>query len=141
MYTEMPKRSTRTRLPAPATAPERTIAIPTLVNRIPKRAIKAAPTPDGGTRHSRSHTSPAHKPSAAKIRDGCGPESPRGIGSGGNNSAEAKNKATHRAGFRRVHQADGMRMAGAASTALAVSDGAIATAAAQPPNTIAKHAG
>src|ERR1019366_6410348 len=59
--------------------------------------------------------------------------------SGGNSSAAAKNKASHREGLRRVHQRSGAITAGAASRAFERGAGASAIAAAHTPNTSGSH--
>src|SRR6266567_3153158 len=49
-----------------------------------------------GTRHSRGRSRPAINPRAAMSRQGCGPESPRAIGSGGSRMAAQRNVNSQR---------------------------------------------
>src|ERR1035437_3384850 len=136
---EMPKSSTRAALPAAATPPEYTAAGATLASITPKSVTNAAFNPVGATCHSASHSTPASTPSAANSSAGCGPESPIGIGKGGNSRAAPRNNASHRAGFCKVHQRTGATTAGAASTALRGRLRVTAIAAAHTPNSAGAH--
>ena len=63
----------------------------------------------------------------------CGPESPNAMGRGGRTIAAARKQTTQRPGAATIHQANGMRKAGAARISLSAGVGAKAIAAAQAP--------
>ena len=69
-------------------------------------------------------------PSAANINDGWGPESPKGIGNGGNNIAVAIKAPIQRCGRASVHQARYASSSGAINTAAHLAAGITATSAA-----------
>ena len=104
-----------------------------------KVCTRAALSPVGRMRHSAIHRMPAKMPSAANSMEGCGPESPIGMGNGGSRRAAAKNRASQRAGFCKVHQRRGARRAGAARAAFSGRLGATAMAAAQRPKKAGAH--
>src|SRR5260221_7433793 len=52
--------------------------------------------PSAGMRHSRGRSRPTNNPRAAMSRQGCGPESPRAIGSGGSRIAAQRNVRSQR---------------------------------------------
>ncbi len=93
-------------------------------------ATKARMLPDSESmskRHSERRSQPISTPAAANTSAMCGPESPSWIGSGGSNSAQAKNSANQALGVRTIGQAIGTAIRGTHSTAFALSPGASAT--------------
>ena len=138
-YTAMPNRPTRASDPAAIPTPEFSAAVPVLISKTAHRHRSAAARFVASTRHWPTQTAPAHTPSAAKIRLGCGPESPIAIGNGGNSNAALRKSATHLPGAARVQRAAGIAIAGASRIAFIARVGARATAAAQHPRVSASH--
>ena len=130
----MANRPTRTALPMAGIAPESIAAGPTLIASMATSETKAAVRLLRSMRQPPAQSTPASSPSAAKTSDGCGPESPMAMGSGGSRSAAPKKSASQRTGVCRLHQSVAMASGGAQSSNLAVRLGAVAMAAAHSPN-------
>src|SRR5438309_6860233 len=127
----MAKSRTRSRLPRAISGPEVLAAESTLRSKTAVNASKYLVTGGKFVFHLCRRKAQTNSPKPKQASAGCGPESPSGIGKGGNRTRAQRKSNSHRCASSNDHQTIGSRRRGAANVSFSGIEGARAMSAAQ----------